>query len=106
MTALIEYLDELDLLVRNASRSKTQPEEFVAGMHDAMDKVSKLLAGNPPAGFLDAYSNLTREILEYEQNPNLEGVGRIGNALVRYRTAATSGSIMPACNGQGHAGAI
>jgi hypothetical protein len=93
MTALIEHLDALDRLVQNARQTKIQPDEFAADVHDAMDKVSKLLAGNPPADFLDADSILTETILEYEQNPNLAGVGRIGNALVSYRRTATSARV-------------
>jgi hypothetical protein len=84
MTALIECLDGLDRLVQKARRKTIRPEEFAAGVHKAMQKVQTLLV-NPPIAFLNAYSILTETILEYERNPDLAGVGRIGNALVGYR---------------------
>jgi hypothetical protein len=89
MTALLECLDEMDRLVQKARRTTIQPAEFAAGVHKAMQKVQTLLA-NPPIGFLDADSILTETILEYERNPDLACVGKVGSALVGYRRAATS----------------
>jgi hypothetical protein len=48
------------------------------------------LAKNPPAGFLDADFALSEALEDYEKHPELAGVGKIGNALVRYRRTGTS----------------
>jgi hypothetical protein len=92
MTALLDHLDELDRLVRAHRTHHTgmQSEKFISGLHDAMRKVSALLVGKPDHGFLDADFTLTETIAAYEKHPTLPGVGKIGNALVRYRTTATS----------------
>ena len=87
MKTITKYLDELGGLVRDIRLSKIQPDKFVEEFLAAMGSIYEL-ANNWPAGFLNAYSKLTRLVIEYEQNPNLEGVGKIGNALVAFRTAA------------------
>jgi hypothetical protein len=90
MNVVLNHLDELDLLVRTARRSGMQPEKFAGGMLDAMQKISALLAENPPVGFLEADSALSEALDGYEKHPGLAGVGKIGNALVSYRITATS----------------
>jgi predicted component of type VI protein secretion system len=90
MSIVLDHLDELDLLVRAARRPGIQPEKFAAGMRDAMEKISTLLAKNPPAGFLDADFALSEALEDYEKHPGVAGVGKIGNALVSYRRTATS----------------
>jgi hypothetical protein len=90
MSTVLDHLAELDLLVRAARSTGIQPEKFAAGMRDAMQKISTLLAKNPPSGFLDADSALSEALEDYEKHPGLAGVGKIGNALVGYRRTATS----------------
>ena len=91
MSTVLDHLDELDSLVHAAARSTgIQPEKFAAGMLDAMQKISTLLAKNPPAGFLDADFALSVALEDYEKHPGLAGVGKIRNALVSYRRTATS----------------
>jgi hypothetical protein len=90
MSTVLDHLDELDLLVRAARSKGIQPEKFAAGMLDAMQKIQALLAKNPPAGFLDADFALSEALEDYEKHPELAGVGKKGNALVRYRTTGTS----------------
>ena len=85
---IIECLDEMDRLGQQAHRTRIQPEDFAAGIHNAMQKVLALLA-NQTTEFQDADAILTRTISEYERNPDLAGVGRIRNALVSYRRTAT-----------------
>jgi hypothetical protein len=89
MTGLADHLDNLDSLVRTARTSGMAADKFVAAFRDAMQRVSGLLSGNPPDGFLDAASNLTQALLDYEMKPGLSGIGKIGNALVSYRRTAT-----------------
>jgi hypothetical protein len=92
MTALLDSLDELDRLVRTArTRALQSTEQFISGLHDAMQNVQALLVGRPNHDdFLDADSILTEAIAAYEKHPTQRGVGTIGNALVRYRGTATS----------------
>jgi hypothetical protein len=92
MTALLDCLDELDRLVRTArTRAMQSTEQFISGLHDAMQNVQALLVGRPNHDdFLDADSILTEAIAAYEKHPTQLGVGAIGNALVSYRRAATS----------------
>src|SRR5579864_4611739 len=93
MTALLDCLDELDRLVRTQQRTPgmQSAEQFILGLHDAMQKVQALLAGRPDHDdFLNADSILTEAIDVYEKHPALPGVGKIGNALVGYRRTATA----------------
>jgi hypothetical protein len=90
MSTVLDHLDKLDLLVRAARGTGVQPDKFTAGMLDAMQKISALLAENPPPGFLDADFVLSEVLDDYEKHPGLAGVGKIGNALVNYRRTATS----------------
>ena len=90
MTALLNHLDEQDWLVRTARRPGMPPEKLISGLRDAMVEVQALLAGRPNDDFLDADFILTETIAAYEKHPTLLGVSEIGNALVGYRSAATS----------------
>jgi hypothetical protein len=90
MSTVLDQLDKLDSLVLAARKSRIQPDKFIAGMLDAMQKIQALLVQNPPAGFLDADVVLCEALDNYEEHPGLAGVAKIGNALVKYRTTATS----------------
>lgn len=90
MTALIENLDELDLLVKAARQTRMKPSAFAAAFRTAMGKTMDLMQDQYPDGFLDADGKLTKCLLDYEANPDLSGIGRIGNALVSYRRTAMS----------------
>jgi hypothetical protein len=86
-TALLNHLDELDRLWRTARTAGMPPEKFISGLHDAMQKVQALLllAGRTNSDFLDADYTLTETIAAYEKHPTRLVIGKIGNALVRYR---------------------
>jgi hypothetical protein len=88
MTALLDHLNELDRLWGTARRG-TQSENFVSELRDAMQQVWSLSARKTNPDFVNADSALTEAIAAYENHPQV-GVGKIGNALVRYRTTATS----------------
>jgi len=90
MTALLNHLDEQDRLVRTARRPGMPPEKFISGLHDTMQKIQALLSGTTNDDFLDADFILTETIAAYEKHPTRLGVSEIGNALVGYRSAATS----------------
>jgi hypothetical protein len=93
MTALLDYLNELDRLVNVARKGRIQSETFVAELRDAMGKVAALLKGTPNDlfnKFLNADSNLLKAIAAYKEHPTLLGVSEIGKMVSRYRTAATS----------------
>lgn len=90
MTAIEEHLEELELLVRTARSSVMTPDRFSAGFRLAMQKLSNSLEGAPPNDFLDADHFLTEALLNYEERPDLAGIGRIGNALVGYRRTVTA----------------
>jgi hypothetical protein len=94
MATLLDNLDELDRLV-GAARKGRQSENFISSLHDVMSKVSALLIEKQKPNdfmnkFLDAASNLKEKFAAYEERPTLLGVSNVGNALVRYRTTATS----------------
>jgi hypothetical protein len=91
MSALLDCLDKLDRLVRTQQRTMgMQPEKFISGLHDAMQKIQVLLGGTTNHDFLDADSALTETIDAYEKQPTLPGVAKIGDALVGYRRTATT----------------
>ena len=90
MSTVLDQLDKLDSLVVAARKSRIQPDKVVAGMLDAMQKIQAQLVQNPSAAFLDADAALSEALDDHEKHPELAGVAKIGKALVRYRTAATS----------------
>jgi hypothetical protein len=89
MTALLDHLDELDRLWRTAVRG-TQSETFVSEFRDAMQQIWSLSTEKTNPDFLDADFTLTKTIEDYKEHPSAPGVGKIGNALGRYRRTATS----------------
>jgi hypothetical protein len=88
MTALLEYLDELDRLVRTARTTGMPSEDFISGLRDAIGKVKPV--GKFNQDFWDADFILAESLVAYEKHPTPEGIGKIGNALVGYRRTATS----------------
>jgi hypothetical protein len=88
MNAALDQLSRLELLVLAARKSRIQPTDFAAGMFAAMQEIQALLVQNPSSEFLDADFVLCGALDDYEKNPGLTGVSKIGNALVRYRGAA------------------
>jgi hypothetical protein len=89
MKTLIEYLDEAELLCHTARRRWMQAEKFSAEVRVCIDSVSRLLASKPwTAGFDRADFDMAKAVEDYDQNPNLAGIGKIGNALVAYRREA------------------
>jgi hypothetical protein len=83
---LLGFLDELDQLYLMARTKGIQPEDFVSGLRDAMQAVLMILIGTTDHNFLDANHNLSKAIVAFETDHT--GMGIIGNALVRYRSAA------------------
>jgi hypothetical protein len=90
VTELLALLDELDRLVRTATRTGMQSKELIAGLWDGVEKVQVLLAGTTKHDFFDAGFELSEAIRAYEENPTPLGLSKIGNELVRYRRTATS----------------
>lgn len=90
MTTLMEqHFDRLQMLIRDAQRKRIEPEPFADKFLGGISKLAKMLKNNLSPGLLNAYSELTRMVLEYKNNPDLAGIGKIGNKLVRYKTEAT-----------------
>jgi hypothetical protein len=88
MATLLDNLDELDRLVRTARLTAMPSEDLISGLHDAIGKVkpARILNQN----FWDADERLAESIVDYEKHPTPEGISNIRNALVGYRTTATS----------------
>jgi peptidoglycan/xylan/chitin deacetylase (PgdA/CDA1 family) len=89
-TLIIENCNTADLLCHTAAhRTGMQPDKFSAEICDCIDSVLQLLGSKPTtAGFDNAYYNVTKAVVDYDQKPDLEGIGKIGKELDRYRTEA------------------
>jgi hypothetical protein len=90
MATLLHHLDELDRLVRTARTTGMKSETFVSECRDAIKQIWSLSTEKTNPDFLNADYTLTETIATYEKHPTPQGVGAIGNALVRYRRTATS----------------
>jgi hypothetical protein len=87
MKTITEDLDELAGLLCANRPGRGRPEKLVERLRAVMGKMS-LSENALSSGFYDADYILTRQLCEYEQSPDPEGIGKIRNALVSFRTAA------------------